>query len=329
MAKFLFGTQLYEAMQQKSKQAKQSLWICSPRLGYGAHEVLSQETLKTLPPDTRFLFPINDAAVKAGEINPYEAEFLQMHYPNSCMRTLDGFGLNIYVFDDLALVTSAVFAKSAFERFMEAGVLLDGAEAEGLKNFFCSCLWENAKPVKDLRRLKKLWNHTTKSIPVIKLVKAKAPPKIENWTDEAFGSWYFLLLDSTVKKVARKIQKEANWPKTFSLATDIGPNAFRKLKPGDNAFLADLSKNRSEVPVHFARIFDKSRAETDVGDLHFAYEPKKTYLIERSSLYEILKKVGIHAKSSEIQLTQEQAKLLTSSFESIKPKKKPRKRTKK
>ncbi len=324
MAKFLSGTQLYEAVQQKSAAAKEVLYVCSPRLELGAHEVFSQETVKHVPADVRFIFPVYDAAVKAGEVDPYEVEFLMEHFPNGQVRSVDGFSLNVYVFDDSALVTSASFVRSAYEGGGEAGVLLEGSEAAEARSFFCLGLWEKAKPVHDVRKLKKLWKHSKRSISSKAAGKSKPSVKVVPWADDSVSTWYFSVFDASVTKVMRRVQKEANWPRNLELVSDIGPVAFRQLRLGDNVFLADLSKNRNEVAVHFARVYDKARVETDVGDLHFAYETRKTYPTQRSVFYETLKSVGVPAKGSEIQLTQEQVNLLTSAFSSGKKKKRHR-----
>ena len=322
MAKFVSCTQLYETVQQKSKEAKEVLWVCSPYLGLEAHEVFAQEATQHAPADARFVFRINHASVKAGEVNPYEVEFFMEHFGNSNVRCLDAFRPNIYIFDDSALVTSADLTKAAFESNVEAGVLLDGSEAEAVKNFFCVSLWENAKPVKDVKKFKKIWNPKKESVPDKKTSKGKAITRIEPWTGDSVNTWYFSVLDPTAKKAVRKIQKEANWAKNLELVSDIGPNAFRLLKLGDMAFLADLTKKRTNtITTKFTRVFDKGRVETDAGDLHFAYETKKTYATERTKFHEMLKSAGIPAKSSEILLTQDQVNLMTNALSSTKPKK--------
>ena len=113
------------------------------------------------------------------------------------------------------------------------------------------------------------------------------------------------------------------------MIVDIGPHIFRQVKLGDIALVADLTKKReSSTKVRFARIFDKSKVETEEGDLHFAYETKQTYQIDRNKFYEVLKNVGIAAKSSEIKLTQDQIKIITTTLSSIKTRKKRKHRTK-
>ncbi len=322
MAKFVSSTQLYETVRQKSKETRDILWVCSSNLGLDAHEVFSQETIQHAPLDVKFIFTINDVSVKACEVNPYEVQFFMDHFKNSAIRSLDELHSNIYLFDNSALIASAGLTKNAFESNWEAGVLLEGLEIDPVKGFFCENLWEKAKPIKDVRKFKKMWNPEKWTIPIRITSKGRPQTKIENWKDDSVSTWYFSVLDSTTKKAVRKIQKEAHWAKQLELVSDIGPNAFRQLKLGDLTFIVDLTKKRTNnITVKLARIFDKSRVETDGGDLHFAYETKRAYSTERNRLCEMLEAAGIHAKNSEILLNQDQAKIITDLLSSSKAKK--------
>lgn len=323
MVRFLSCTELYETIQQKSMEAKEILWVCSPYLGLDAHEVFSQEIIKNPQADIRFVFRINDVAVKRGEVNPYEVQYFMEHFKNSSIRSHENFHSKIYIFDNSALITSANLTKTAFESNIEAGVLLDVTQVDEVKNFFVTRLWENAKPIKDVKKYKKIWNIGKKREINGRSNKTKPHTKIKKWTDDYVGTWYFSIFGQMTKKTEHKIQKEANWA-NFELVGDIGPNTFRQLKLGDLAFLVDLSKKRlSRINVELARIFDKSRVETDEGDLHFAYEVKKTYSVEKNRLYEMLKGANIAAKSSEILLNQDQIKLITKTLSSSGAKKQP------
>ncbi|MGA3290922.1 MAG: phospholipase D-like domain-containing protein [Candidatus Bathyarchaeia archaeon] len=321
MAKFLSCSELYETVQQKSSEAKEILWACSPYLGLEAHTIFSQEILKNPPADIRFVFRVNDVAVKRAEVNPYEIQYFMEHFKGSSIRSHDIFHSNIYIFGDSALITSANMTKTAFESNIEAGVLLDTSQVDEVKSFFNKGLWENAKPLTDVKKYKKLWNigKKTSSTPIGHLNKVHT--KIKDWTDDYVNTWYFAIPDPMSKKTSRKILKEANWPTELRLVGDIGPSYFKQLKLGDLAFVADLTKKRSQVLVELARIFDKSRVETDQGDFHFAYETKKTYSIEKSQFHEMLENANMGSKSWAIMLNEDQVKLMTNTLSSRKPRK--------
>ena len=329
MAKFVSGTALYHTIQQKSSETKEILWVSSPYLGLDAHEILSQEVTKNPPTDIRFVFTINEAAVKKGEANPYEAQYFMEHFQNSSVKTHNAFHSNIYIFDNSALITSANLTKTAFENNIEAGVFLEEeAQVNEAKAFFNN-LWENAKLVKDIKKCKKIWSAQKKGEPTGQLRVVKSHTKIKPWNDNFVDTWYFSIPSATKKRTIRKIQKDTSWPKNLELIVDIGPHIFRQVKLGDIALVADLTKKReSSTKVRVARIFDKSKVETEEGDLHFAYETKQTYQIDRNKLCEVLKNVGITVKSSEIKLTQDQIKIITTTLSSIKTRKKHKHRTK-
>ena len=322
MARFLSCSELYETIQQKSLEAREVLWVCSPYLGSDAHEIFSQEIIKNPPADIRFVFRVNDVTVKRGEVNPYEIQYLIEHFKNSSIRSHDTFHSKIYIFDSSALITSANLTKTAFESNIEAGILLDGPQVDEVKNFFNKSLWENSKPVKDVKKFKRIWNIGKRSESTDYSGKTKPHTKIEKWTDDYVSTWYFSIFSQMPRKTERKIQKEADWTKKLALVGDIGPDTFKQLKLGDLAFLADLTKKRlSRINVEFARVFDKSRVETDYGDLHFAYEVKKTYSIEKTGFDEMLKIANIAVKSSEIRLNQDQIILMVKNLSPSKAKK--------
>ena len=80
MAKFLYSAELYETVLQKSLETKEVLWASSRSLSIGAHRVFSQEILNNPPADLRFVFRMNDFAVKEDEVNPYEVQYILQHY---------------------------------------------------------------------------------------------------------------------------------------------------------------------------------------------------------------------------------------------------------
>jgi hypothetical protein len=243
------------------------------------------------------------------------------HFKGSSIRSHDTFHSKIYIFDDSALITSANLTKAAFESNIEAGVLLDASQVDEVKSFFSTRLWENAKPVTDVKKYKKLWNVVKKNGYAVDLKKNKAHTKIREWTDDYVSTWYFAIPDQMTKKTERKIKKESNWATELSVVGDIGPVPFKQLKLGDLAFIVNLKKRRGKIEVELARVFDKSRVETDEGDLHFAYETKKTYSIERNQFYQMLENANIRPKSYEILLNENQVELITKTLSSSKSKK--------
>ena len=324
MAKFLSHSGLYGTIQQKSFEAKDILWVCSPYLSTNAHAIFSQEILKSPPKDIRFIFRLNDDAVERGEVDPYEIQYFMEHFKGSCIRSHETFHSNIYIFDNSALITSANLTRISIEKNIEAGVLLDGSSADEVKNFFHQSLWQTAKPINDVKKFKKIWGNANKNANKDGSKKIKSHTTIKQWTDDYVDKWYFVIPEQMTKKTKRRIYNEANWSNRLSLIGDIGPNSFRHIKLGDLTFIASLSKKRGKVEIELARIFDKNRVETDEGDLHFAYEPKNNYELDRCLFYEILKNINISSKTSEIILNQSQVEYLENALASIKHKRRPR-----
>jgi hypothetical protein len=326
MVKFLSCNELYETIQKKSLEAKDILWVCSPNLGADAREVFSQEILKNQLADTRFVFRVTDLAIKSGDVNPYEIQYFMEHFNADNVRSHDNFNSNIYIFDNSALITSANLTKPSFESAIETGVLLDGSEVDEVKSFFNS-LWENTKTVRELQKLKKMWN-AEKSRNISDSKKIKPHTQIKNWTDDYVSRWYFTVPDLLSKKVESKIKKETNWASDLSVVADIGPSCFKNIKLGDLAFLANLKKKRGKVEVDLVRIFDKGTVETDEGDYHFAYRIEKTYLLERKRFYEMLVNATIGPKTWGAQLSENQVKWMSETLSSRKTKKPPKSKTK-
>ena len=321
MAKFLHKAQLYETILQKSSETKETLLVCSTSLGFGAHKVFSQEILKNPPEDIRFIFPVNDSAVKQGEVNPYEIQYLNEHFKGITIRSSDNFHSNIYVFDNSALITSATLTKAAFETNIEAGVLLEGIEAEEVKGFFNESLWSSAKSIGDLKKYKQMWNLAQKTAKSCNVKKVKPHTEIKDWTNAYTNTWYIGVPRWLSPKFEHKIKKETNWPTNLSVIGDVGYTAFLQLKLGDNAYLADLSK-RGKIGVELVRIIDKARVETDEGDYHAAFETEKTYVLERDPFYAMLKNANISSKTSETILNEEQLNQVAIVLGSIKRKRK-------
>jgi hypothetical protein len=321
MARFLCNKELYETVLQKSLETKEILWVCSPSLGIGAHRVFSQEILKNPPADIRFVFPVNDFSVRRGEVNPYEIQYLIEHFKGISIKSHENFYSNIYIFDNSALITSATLTETAFESNLEAGVLLEGSEAEEVKSFFTERLWNTSKSMGELKKYKLMWNLAQKTAKQSNLKKTKPHTEIKNWKNAYINTWYIRVPKWVSPKFERKIKKETNWPTNLSVIGDVGYTAFLQLKLGDNAYLADTSK-RGKIGIELVRIIDKAHVETDEGDYHAAFETEKTYLLDRDSFYEMLKKANINSKISELILNDDQLNQIALTLSSIKRKRK-------
>jgi len=327
MAKFLSCSELYQTIQKKSSEAKEILWVCSPYLGLDAHEVFSQEILRNPLSDVRFVFRLNDVSVKSGEVNPYEIQYFMEHFKGSSIKSHDNFHSKIYIFDNSALITSANLTKTAFESNIEVGVMLDDPQVDEVKRFFDLSLWQTAKPIGDLRKFKRFWNTAQNNAKNVSLKKGQFHTKIKDWTNDYVDRWYIGVPFRMAVKTERKIKKETNWRAELSVVGDIGYQTFKQIKLGDLAYLADLSKKRGKIEIKLARILDKSKVETDEGDLHLAYETENNYLLEREKFYEMLKQAGIGSRTSETILDDDQLKHVSFVLSSIKHKRKSSSRT--
>ena len=310
MTRFVKGSDLYDLVQQKSASAKDTLWVCSPNLGVKAHQIFSQNLIKSPPHDARFVFQVNETSVKQGETDPYEVQYFIEHFKN--VKTIDTFGCKIYVFDDSALICSANLTKTAFESNIEAGVFLEKQEAKEIADFFRTDLWDKATTIKNLEKYKRTWNRVNAAArtPSCKL---KKHTQVKEWTDEGISTWYYNVPFYFSKKTKSKIVKEAILPKTLGIMGDIHISAFRNMKLGDLVIVTDFNKKRGLIEVALGRVFDKRKVETDEGDYHFAYEILKTLKINRDKLVTTLDILKIH-KKSDIKLTDEQIQTITDTL---------------
>jgi hypothetical protein len=321
MSRFLRTTELYETIQEKSLSTKEILWVCSPALGLGAHRVFSQEILKKPPADIRFVLRVNDFAVKAGEVNPYEIQYLMEHFKGVTVKSHENFHSNIYIFENSALITSAALTAEAFESNIESGILLEGAEAEEVKQFFTESLWNPSKPIGELKKYKLMWNLAQKTTKKVNQKKPKPHTEIKDWTNAYINTWYIGVSNWLSKKSERKIKKETNWQTDLSVLGDVGYQFFSHVKLGDYAYVADLSK-RGKVEIEFIQVNDKARVETDEGDLHCTYKMEKKYILDRKQFFEMLKNLNISARTSETTLNDDQLTQVSTVLSSIKRKRK-------
>src|SRR5208283_3089927 len=140
--------------------------------------------------------------------------------------------------------------------------------------------------------------------------------------DECINTWYIGILSQVSKKTESNIKKATGWSNELTVVGDIGYNAFKHLKLGDVTYLAHLYKKSNKIKIETAHVVDKGKVETDEGDLHFACQVEKDYLLEREQFFGLLKDINVDSKTSETKLKGEQIKCLTGSFSSIKVKRK-------
>ena len=79
--------------------------------------------------------------------------------------------------------------------------------------------------------------------------------------------------------------------------------------------------------VHLVRVRDKSRVETDDGDYHILCRIGKDYTLEREDFYGLLKALGVSSRSAEMQLSEEQQKIVLGILSTAKPKRRKKKKT--
>jgi hypothetical protein len=327
MGKFLAYNEIYQAIQQASAQTKEALWVSSTNLSSGAHKVFSQEIIKNPPKDVRFVFPLNDATVKQGEVDPYEVQFLKENFSEASVKANDRIFSNIYIFDNIAFLTSASLTKAAFESNLEAAIMINDTEVDKLKAFFDQNLWQPAKPIGDLKKQKTLWNQQQKTTKPLK-TKIKPHTQLAEWTDEQASTWYVGVLTRLSSKILQEIRKETNWSRELLLVGDVGYKSFKELELGDLIYLANLNSQPGKVQIQLAKVQDKAKVETDEGDHHLLCQAQKNFTLEREKFYDTLKSLGINSRSSDVKLSSEQLKSLSETLAAIKPKRK-RKKTKK
>ncbi len=203
------------------------------------------------------------------------------------------------------------------------GVLIDGSEFDEIKKFFTEKLWANAKPIGDLKKLKLTWNLSQKNAAKKgKLKKPKQQNSIKEWTDDYANSWYIGVANRLPTKTERRIKQETGWGTELLVVGDVGYPAYKQLKLGDITYLVNLYKKHGKIEVELAHVFDKSRIETDEGDLHLACRAEKRYLLSREQFYQLLKTMNIHSRTSETTINGAQLKLLNDCLASIKQKRK-------
>jgi len=211
MARFLSEKELYPLVQRKSAEAKERMWVCTPYLGSGAHQIFSQDVTRFPPKDIRFVFKLNQNSVERHEVDPLEMEYFLQHFRNSSIRVDNTFHSKIFIFDNSALVTSANLSKTAFGKTIEAGVLLQHNQAEKAKQFF-ERLWKEAKRVPNLNKHKTIWNATNSKWEIHgyqeHVSKPKPHTKISFWNNDNASSWLFVVSKHMSDRTEKIIEKE-------------------------------------------------------------------------------------------------------------------------
>jgi hypothetical protein len=313
MAKFLSEKELYPTVKERSAQTKNVLWVCSPYLGLNAHEVFSEEIAKNPPKHVRFIFKLEKRSVEKGAVNPHEIEYFKKHVKKCKIKTNNTFHSKIYIFDDSALVTSANLSKAAFEKSIEAGVILTGEQVKKVKRRF-ERLWKSSDPIKNLDDYKKAWKTATgardkgdyHSKP-----KVKAHTTVDPWDEEIENKWLLRITGETSKRTQGLVEEATKWKENEGLVSDLSFKAFNSLGTSDIIYLQiDYEKNR--VPeIEKGRIIDKREVETGSGgNYHAAYKSIKKKKVEKNVLAECLKELRIEKSQEGVPLSNQQGKLL-------------------
>lgn len=323
MAKFLSEKELYPAVKEKSAKTKDVLWVCSPYLGYGAHEVFSEEIGRTPPGDVRFIFKLSMRPVKRGVVNPHEIEYIQKHLKGCKIKTNDIFHSKIYIFDDSAVITSANLSKTAFGKNIEAGVLLNGAQFTKAKRFFEN-LWKRSDPIKNLNDFKRAWR-TTKGTgnkgDLRTKTKVKPHTSIQAWDENLENKWLVHITDETDRETERSIYEATNWKESGELVTDLRRATYNSVGTGDIIYLQIDYEENQKPKIEKGKVIDKRMVETDRGGkYHLAYESIVEKKIEKSKLEQWLEESKIGNYRDAVLLNNQQAKSLEQAYKKPSPK---------
>lgn len=147
--KFLQGGMLWKYVQTSSMVAKERVWVASPYIG-------EWNTIRTLLGATWW----NDPGVDFRVLTDFDeagnyASLDKLMGRGTTIHSLVGLHAKVYVFDSLALVTSANFTRAGFNKLFEAGVALDTHESKDAISYF-QLLWSQSNALTDaqLARLK-------------------------------------------------------------------------------------------------------------------------------------------------------------------------------
>jgi hypothetical protein len=165
--KFLQGGMLWKYFQASSMAVKDRVWIASPYIG-------EWNTVRTLLGTTWWHDPAVDFRIITDfeEAGNYAALDI-LHSRETKIHRLVGLHAKVYIFDSLALVTSANFTRAGFNKLFEAGIALDADEGKDAISYF-QMLWSQSQALTDAQ-----------------VARLKAEPEIgkfkDQWTDRSIA----------------------------------------------------------------------------------------------------------------------------------------------
>lgn len=135
--RFLKGGMLWTYFQTSSTSAKERVWIASPYIG-------EWNTIRTLL-GTRWW---HDPGVELRVLTDFDeagnyVSLAKMVSRGTKIQSLVGLHAKIYIFDSLALVTSANFTRAGFNKLFEVGIALDTHESNEAISYF-QMLWSQS-----------------------------------------------------------------------------------------------------------------------------------------------------------------------------------------
>jgi len=300
---FATGKGLYQVVKKYSLKSKKILWIASPFVGTNAHQILSQSVVDKPPRSIRFLFGLSKEAVRRHVVSPYEIECLQDHFGVDSVRANNTFHAKIYIFDKVAMVSSANFSKQAFERNVEVGAVLEGDNVGEIKRLYAR-LWKDSRRIRDLSRLKDIWNRSRPSRKRDESSgflgrRGKAHTRVKPW-NEKVASWIVPITGMMRTETSRRIQKETYWGDR--VISDLKAKTFRGMRLGDVAFLADNVIQRRES-ISVVRVRDKREVRTRQGNYHFAYDKVRgTKEVKVARLITSLRKLDLATRNGKVEV---------------------------
>jgi HKD family nuclease len=303
---FVTGKRLYDVVQKHSSKCKETLWIASPFAGSNAHQILSQNVVDQPPRKVRFLFGLSEEAVRRHVVSPYEIEYLQNHFGVDSVRANNTFHAKIYIFDRVALVSSANFSKKAFERNIEVGAVLEGDDVGGIKRLYAK-LWKDSRKIRDLSSLKNIWNRSRRSGKEDESSgffgrQARVHTRVKPW-NEKVANWIVPITDVMTKQTSMKIQKETHWGDR--VIGDLKAKTFRGMRLGDFVFLVDNVVPRRES-ISVVRVRDKREVAVGRQRYHFAYDKvKHTKEVKVAKIIASLKELDLATKKDRVEVEKE------------------------
>jgi hypothetical protein len=140
--KFVYGKELFEKFYELSSNAQKRVYIVSAYVGNGSYELLS-ENVKDVE-DVKFIVNFSKESVQVGAISPNGVRQLKTI---GQVHTRKDLHAKLYLFDDVAIISSANFSKNAFKNNLEVGIIIDKLRTIQKIKKFVGKLWRESKPV--------------------------------------------------------------------------------------------------------------------------------------------------------------------------------------